>query len=595
MDDRQQPYDPYASQEQQLIGYDAYGRPVYGQAPVQPAAPQAPQYDAYGRPYDYGHGQGGPSYGGQQQYHEPPHPAPESRPPAPGDGAYDGRGGYGGQGGYGGYGGYESHPAPQAQQPQPTLQARQWIPQQADREPAAPAAAPGQHRPPQVPEPRRADDGADGDGIGIGGADGAPDYHTEQFAFLDQPDEESEDVIDWLKFTESRTERREEARRRGRNRVTALIVVLALFVVGGAGYLWYAGKLPFLEGPGGKKDAPVAAGPQKRDMIVVHVHNTKKGGTSTALLVDNVTTQKGATVLLPNTLGVPKDDGTGTPLGKAVEEGGLGVRESLDSVLGTRIGGTWRLDTPFLENLVELVGGIEVDTDTAVPADDAVKAPAVAQGAQQHLNGAMAVAYATHRAQGEPEAKQLERLGKVLYGALRKVPGDPKSATLTVESMGQILDPSLNAQTLGAMLSKLGEHAKEGPSGYRTDVLGVKPDGTLTDDATRNVVKEVLGGSFTAGQAGTAPRVGLRDATGDEKTQTAAKAALINGGYTFVEGGKAAGPQPATQITYQDDAQRAKAVEVAKTLGLPETVVRKGETAVNADVVVTLGKDYKPS
>ncbi|MFD7628183.1 LCP family protein [Streptomyces sp. NPDC059851] len=573
MNDRQQPYDPYASQEQQLIGYDGYGRPVYGRAPEPPAAPQAPQYDAYGRPYDYGYDYGGASHGGQQQYYEQqPQAAPQD-------------------GGYGGYGGYEPGQAPQAQAPQaqaqPTLQAQQWIPQQVHREPAAPAAAPQQPRTPQIPEPRRADS-ADS-------ADSGPDYRTEQFAFIDQPDEESEDVIDWLKFTESRTERREEARRRGRNRVVALIVVLALFVLGGAGYLWYAGKLPFLDGPGRKEGGAAVAGPQERDMIVVHVHNTKKGGTSTALLVDNVTTQKGATVLLPNALGVPRDDGTGIPLGKTVEEGGLGVRESLDSVLGTRIGGTWRLDTPFLENLVELVGGIEVDTDTAVPADDAVKAPAVAQGTKQHLSGAMAVAYATHRAQNEPEAEQLERLGKVLYGTLRKIPGDPKSATLTVESMGQILDPSLNAQTLGAMLSKLGEHAKEGPSAYRTDVLGVKPDGTLTDDANKNVVKEVLGGSFTAAQAGTAPRVGLRDATGDEKAQTAAKAALINGGYTFVEGGKAAATRSATQITYQDDAQREKAVEVAKTLGLPETVVKKGENTVNADVVVTLGKDYEPS
>ncbi|NXY97302.1 LCP family protein [Streptomyces sp. BR123] len=596
MNDRQQPYDPYASQEDQLIGYDAYGRPVYGRAPAHPAAPQAPQapqYDAYGRPYDYGHDPGGPSYDGRQQYPGQPQPAPQNQPPAPGQGAYGGGylgyGGHDDHGGQDGYGGYESLLAPQAQQPQPALQAQQWIPQQADREPAAP----GRPRTPQVPEPRRAGDGDSGDGGAD--SDGAPDYRTEQFAFLDQPDEDSEDVIDWLKFTESRTERREEARRRGRNRVVTLIVVLALFVVGGTGYLWYAGKLPFLDGPDRKKDAAAAAGPQKRDMIVVHLHNTKKGGTSTALLVDNVTTQKGATVLLPNTLGVPEDDGTATPLGKAVEESGLGVRESLDSVLGTRIGGTWRLDTPFLENLVELVGGIEVDTDTAVTADDAVKAPAVAQGAKQHLSGAMAVAYATHRAQNEPEARQLERLGKVLYGTLRKIPGDPKSATLTVESMGQILDPSLNAQTLGAMLSKLGEHAKEGPSGYRTDVLGVKSDGTLTDDSNKNVVKEVLGGSFTAAQAGTAPRVGLRDATGDEKTQTAAKVALINGGYTFVEGGKAGATQSATQITYQDDAQRAKAVEVAKTLGLAETVVKKGENAVNADVVVTLGKDYKPS
>ncbi|MFK0045762.1 LytR C-terminal domain-containing protein [Streptomyces sp. NPDC090741] len=557
MNDRQDQYDrydPHAAKEQQLIGYDPYGRPVYGQVPAQPAPGQ--QYEQAYEQQQYGYDPQGYGEQAQQAYYQ----QPQQQPAAPEYGQQE----------------YPQAPA----YGYDAQQAEQWIPQQAAPEP--PAAEQEPPRPDRVPGPRRPE-----------GGPSDPDYRTEQFAFIDQPDEDSEDVIDWLKFTESRTERREEARRRGRNRVVALIVVLALFVVAGVGYLWYAGKLPFLDGPGQKKGAAAAAGPQKRDMIVVHLHNTKKGGTSTALLVDNVTTKKGATVLLPNAMGVAKDDGTGTALGKAVEEGGLGVRDSLDSVLGTHIGGTWRLDTPFLENLVELVGGIETDTDVAIPADDAAKIPAVGQGPKQHLSGAMAVAYATYRGQGEPEAKQLDRLGKVLYGVLRKVPGDAKSATVTVESMGQILDPSLNAQTLGALLAKLGEHAKEGA--YRTDVLAVKPDGTLTDDANKTVVKEVLGGSFTAAQAGAAPRVGLKDATGDDKTQIAAKAALLNGGYTFVDGGKADKTQPATQITYQDDAQRTKAVDVAKTLGLPETVVKKGENAVNADVVVTLGKDYKPS
>ncbi|MCJ0870763.1 LCP family protein [Streptomyces sp. AP-93] len=580
MNDRHEPYDPYAGQEQQLVGYDAYGRPVYGQVPAQPAPEPAPPYEQ--QQYEQGYGYDYQGYGGQQAQ-QPQQQAPQYYPQQPQQPQQQYP-----QTSHAPQYGYDTQSTPQYD----TQATQQWIPQQAA--PEAPAQAPlrapapePEFRPAaQVPEPRRAGDGAGAQGQG-------PSYQTEQFAFIDQPDEDSEDVIDWLAFTESRTERREEARRRGRNRVVALIVVLALFVVAGLGYLWYAGKLPFLEGPGKASNGAAATGPQKRDMIVVHVHNTRKGGTSTALLVDNVTTKKGATVLVPNTLNVSKDDGTTAQLGKAVEDGGLGVRESLDSVFGTRIGGTWRLDTPFLENFVELVGGIEVDTDVAVPADDAVKAPAVGQGPKQSLSGAMAVAYATYRAQGEPEAKQLDRLGKVLLGLLRKVPGDPKSAAMTVETTGQILDPALNAQTLGALLAKLGEHAKVGA--YRTDVLGVKPDGGLTDEANKKVVKEVLGGSVTDAQPGALPRVGLKDATGDDKTNTAAKAALLNGGYTLVDGGKADKTVPASQITYQDDAQREKAIEVAKTLGLPETAVKKAENAVNADIVVTLGKDYKPS
>lgn len=594
MNDRQDAYDPYAAQEQQLIGYDPYGRPVYGPVPAQPdrPAPPAPPYEQqqyeqqqyeqqydqqqYGQPYDYrSYGYDQQGHGRQQDYgrQEPQQQSQQRDYYAPQPPAQE----------------YAQQEYPQAPAyGYDTQQTQQWIPQQAaPQAPPEPAPRPAPAPEPpaaQVPEPRRAD--AD--------ADAAPDYRTEQFSFIEEPDEDSEDVIDWLKFTESRTERREEIRRRGRNRVVALIVVLALFVVAGLGYLWYQGKLPFLDGPGKDKAAATAgAGAQKRDMIVVHLHNTKKGGTSSALLVDNVTAKQGATVLLPNALGVPAADGTATTLGKSVEDGGLGTRESLDSVLGTSIGGTWRLDTPFLENLVELVGGIEADTDAAVPADDAAKTPAVGQGEKQSLSGPMAVAYATYRAQGEPEAKQQERMGRVLQGVLRKVPGDPKAAAVTVESIGQILDPALDAQTLGALLSRLGEHAKTGA--YRTDVLAVKPDGTLTDETNKKVVKEVLGGSASAAQPGATPRVGLKDATGDDKAQAAARAALLNGGYAFVDGGKADKSAAASQITYQDDAQRDRAVEVAKTLGLPETVVKKAENAVNADVVVILGKDYKPS
>ncbi|MFJ6717633.1 LytR C-terminal domain-containing protein [Streptomyces sp. NPDC091259] len=568
MNDRQDAYDPYAAQEQQLIGYDPYGRPVYGPAPAQ--AP-APPYEAYEQPYGYGYEAQAP---GQ-------HPYPQA-PAAPDHGARDG-----------GYG--QEQYAPGAGHGYDTQQARQWIPHQQAPQPLPHHQAPPPAPVPQVPEPRRAAPEGAPSRPAAAEAGAVPeagrDYRTEMFAFIDQPDEESEDVIDWLAFTESRTERREEARRRGRNRIVALIVVLALFVVGGAGYLWYAGDLPFLDGPGAQKK-PAAGGAQKRDMIVVHVLNTKKGGSSTVLLIDNVTTKQGATVLLPNTLTVPGPDGAGRPLAKAVEDGGLGTREALDSVLGTRIGGTWRLDTPFLERLVELVGGVVVDTDTAVPADDQAKTPAVSQGAKQNLTGAMAVAYATYRAQGEPETKQLQRLGTVLYAVLRKIPGDPKAAAVTVDSMGQILDPALNAQNLGALLSRIGEHAKVGA--YRTEVLPVKPDGGLADGAAKKTVDDILGGSATA-VPGVAPRIGLKDATGDEKAQLAAKAALLNGGYTLVEGGKADKTATVSQISYRDDALRAKAIEVAKTLGLPETAVKKADSPVNADVVVLLGKDYKAS
>ncbi|MGW2282687.1 LCP family protein [Streptomyces sp. NPDC001770] len=593
MNDRQNPYDPYG-QQPQIIGYDAYGQPVYQQQPEQQG------YDPYASPqdpYTYGQptqsqqqdqqsqqgqqaGYGYDPYAQQpQQLYDPYTGQPQAQP-------QQGEQGYG----YGAYG-YDT-----GQQPVVVdSAAQQWnVPQQNTTAPqAAPQAAPQPPAPAGAPQPEPgARSGPQGAGVQEPGVPeqrrSSQDYRTGQFSFIEEPDEDSEDVIDWLAFTESRSERREEARRKGRNRLIGLIVVVALVVVAGVGYLWSAGKLPGSSGEDGK--AATAGGPQQRDVIVVHLHNTKGGGTSTALLVDNVTTKKATTVLLPNSLAVANDDGTSTTLGESVEDdGSTGTREAIDTLLGTKISGTWRLDTPYLENLVELVGNIEVDTDTDVPDTKKGAAPLVHKGEAQTLSGTMAVAYATYQAKGEPEAKQLTRFGQVLRGVLRKMSEDPKAATITVQTLAQILDPSLPEADLGASLAKLAGHAKVGD--YSTQVLPVRDDGTLSDAATKSVVKDVLGGAVRAPDKDAAVRVGVKNAYGDTDALDAARVVLVNGGYSFVDAGKA-DTRSTSQVVYGTADDKAKAVEVAKTLGLPETVVIKGEAAANADVSVVLGQDY---
>ncbi|MFI9005583.1 LCP family protein [Streptomyces sp. NPDC053541] len=558
MNDQQNPnpYDPYYPQPQ-IIGYDAYGQPVYQQ--------QVPQqhYDPYGAPVQqqpqqpYGHD----PYA-QQQAPQPPQPQydPYAQQPA----AYD----------------YQQYDTGQLGGVDQTGQ--QW----AVRTESAPA--------PQAPPPPRAPQDAPGAPAAVPGQRPAPendgrDYRTEQFSFIEEPDEDSEDVIDWLKFTESRSERREEARRRGRNRLVTLVVVLVLVAVGGVGYLWSAGKLPGLSSGEGTAQN-TATGPQQRDTIVVHLHNTKGGGTSTALLVDNSTTKQGTTVLLPNSLAVTDEDGATTTLAKSVEDdGSSGTREALGNLLGAKITGTWRLDTPYLENLVELVGNIDITTDTEVPGEKAGAEPLVKKGEDQTLNGRAAVAYATYRASGEAEAKQLQRFGQVMYGVLRKISDDPKAATVTIETLAQILDPSLPEKDLGASLAKLAEHAKIGD--YKTAVLPVEADGSLSEATGDSVVKDILGGKVTAPEQGAATRVSIRDGSGREATE-AARVVLINGGYAVV-GGTKAGNQEKSQVLYADDAQKPAAVEVAKTLGLPAGSVAKGKAAANAEVTVVLGADYE--
>ena len=557
----------HTSDQYELVGYDEFGQPVYRQVPQQP-----PQYGYPQQPSDQqGQGYGYDPYATGQQ---PPVPSYDTYDPygagaptqqgqsAPGHSpAYDPYGAAAGTG-----------------------------QQQRVEEQTATAHIPAQAAPRTEPAARE--------------RDAAPEYRTEQFSFVEEPDENSEDVIDWLKFTESRTERREEARRRGRSRIVALVVVLVLCVTGGVGYLWYAGKLPGFGSADSGKGAADTAGPQNRDVIVVHLHNTKGGGTSTALLVNNTTTKQGTTVLLPNSLALSDDEGSATTLGKSVgDDGSSGTRDAIDTVLGTDVEGTWRLDTPYLNNLVELVGNIDVDTDADVP-DPAAKSgksgkkgspakgasPLVKKGEQQTLSGPMAVAYATYRAPGESETAQLMRFGQVMQGVLRKLSSDPHDATVTVQSLAQILDPSLGEKDLGAFLAKLADRAKGGD--YKTALLPVQQDGTLSEQATDSVVKDVLGGTVKSPGKDASVRVGIKNATGDKARTEKARVALVNGGYTFIDAGAGAAAQAVSQVTYADAGRKQDAVEVAKTLGLPTSAVRKGKTVGNADVSVVLGQDY---
>ncbi|WP_043676437.1 LCP family protein [Streptomyces xylophagus] len=550
----------YGGDQYELVGYDEYNQPVYRQIPAQQTQqpPQQQPYDPYGQqqqgyaydPYATGTQQQAPSYDTGQQ--APSTPQSGYDPYATGTTtAYDPYG----------------QTATSGQQPRVAEQTA-YIPQQA-----GPA------------EDTEATD------------TGERDYNTGQFAFVEEPTDDSEDVIDWLNFTENRTERREEAKRRARGRMVALVVVLALVVSGGVGYLWYAGKLPGVSSSASKSGTTTAAGAQNRDVIVVHLHNTSGGGTSTALLVDNTTTKQGTTVLVPNSLALTDDDGNTTTLAKSVDDdGSSGTRDELDTVLGTNIEGTWRLDTPYLQNLVDLVGNINIDTNVAVPDPAATKkgaAPLVHKGKDQTLSGKSAVAYATYRASGEAQNAQLERFGQVMQGVLRQLTSDPTAATTTVQTLAQILDPSLTDKDLGTFLAKLADLAKGGD--YKTALLPVQNDGTMTAQASASVVKDVLGGSAKSPDEGSAVRVAVQNATGVKDDTEKARVVLLNGGFTFLEAGTSSAASATSKVTYSDAADKENATEVAKTLGLPTSTVTKGTVSANADVSVLLGEDYKPS
>lgn len=620
MSDPQQRYGGQDSgPEAEVWGYDEYGRPLTAQPPPAPG---------YGHPAPPGHadgtggyaphgGYGHDPFGGRRSGYDPPGPRPAAPVPPPGQDPWSGTPDTG----------YPYHPAqdPASQDHAVQDYAAQVSPPRHDT-PYGTEPPPGQQPPPptspppaedpygpvadrgDLPHPRVPHDegpgqpapaappvtgtfdpapGTEGGAPRLDGTEGA--YRTEQFAFVEDRDDAAEDVIDWLKFSESRTERRDERRRRNRNRLVALLVVAAVVLASGVGYLLWAGKVP---GLGGADEDQATADGQQRDVIVVHLRQLDTAASATVLLVDNADAERGAAVLLPNNLAVTVDRGSTTTLGQAVEEEGAApTREALGALLGAEIKGTWRLDTPYLENLVELVGGVTVDTNTTVPGEKKGDDPAVRAGRDQELDGSSAVAYATWRAPGEPQRAQLVRFGQVMHAVLRELPTDPDAATRTLRALHQVPDPSLDEAQLGASLAQLAQRVRD--EAYESRPLPVEPDGTLSERTSQGLVREVLGGTVRNADPDAAVRVALRVAGATREAATQADATLVNSGYHVVGGGDQTQPRTTSVVTYATEKAAKRAQEVARTLGLPKDAVREQRGAANADVTVVLGSDFE--
>jgi hypothetical protein len=281
-------------------------------------------------------------------------------------------------------------------------------------------------------------------------------------------------------------------------------------------------------------------------------------------------------------------------------------RSAVSQLLGgVTIDGSWVLTTDQLARLVDEVGGITADVDVNViqQRPNGSRVLVVQRGQDQRLTGPEAATYATYAVSGEGAAGNLVRLQGVIDGLLAALPTDAKAVERLVASLGKDGASTLGAERLGELLSGLATDARNdavlpsdlpvqkvdagGPATYRVDTA-----------ATKQFVEANLGASLPSSARGERTRVFVQNGVGTPGLVTTACTRLVEAGYAFAGSGNATEFGHETSKVLVFDRSLASAQignDVARALRLPVKDVAVSTEAQNvADVVVILGKDYKP-
>ena len=330
---------------------------------------------------------------------------------------------------------------------------------------------------------------------------------------------------------------------------------------------------------------------QHGDEIVSAVllsHDSVAGGTD------------GAAVLLPPSVVVEVPGSGSTTLRASLVAGrSQAARDAVADLIGVTVDAGWVLDPATLAQLVDQVGGVQVEVDTDVVQGNV---RSLTKG-QQRLTGGQAVSYATFLAPEEQEPARLVRLQQTLDALLLALPEAAQLATL-LGSLGGGSQSSLQVPQLADFLGGLARDTKardlqynllpvvpidpgNGVTSYRVDAL---PLGALVD--------RLFGPSVPASRRETGNRVFVSNGVGTPGIGATVRGALVKAGFVFV--GSRNAPtfgRPKTVVLVRDATaeQQALGLRVARALRVPDASVQVStEVGTTADVIVVVGRDYKP-
>jgi LytR_cpsA_psr family len=414
-----------------------------------------------------------------------------------------------------------------------------------------------------------------------------------QPSYADVDEEARGDLEHWRRFAS----KREQVARRVRGRhldrrsmaAGAGAVALILFMLA----IWRPWSGGSDVSPGDK----ALGGP--RASVLVQIRSAAGRAIANAVVMHDRERDRGSVVGIPDDLAVDVPDlGVETPasdrgsvrLVDALNVAGESLtRDAVADVLGADLAGSFVLDTPTFASLVTRIGGIEVKVGAPVSVAGTVVARPSTEPAR--LNGAAAVSYISI-ADGT-SATRAGRFVQVLEAVVAKIPPRYDLAAELIDAVGLIGNGTLTPERLAAILSGAAGDRTAGT--LRAEVLPVQADGLLDVSKAAPMVRDMLGGALTGRSDGT-PRVLVQLATAQtgsarDALRERARAAVLNAGYRFVDGGVVSPRASSTIMVYGGE---GIGDALAFALGLDTSAVRAGKGDGAADAVVVLGRDYQP-
>lgn len=401
--------------------------------------------------------------------------------------------------------------------------------------------------------------------------------------------------------SKSRRELRAERRRQKRRRLGAVgvagVVVVGLVAAAAVGF-------GVRQATKGSKPKPVG-----QTTILLSVSGADGVAAETALLAHDDRTKHGVELLIPGRVLTQVCGFGNQQLGQilALPNGQSASRTTVSNLLGgVTVDGSWVLTTAQLAKLVDAVGGItaDVDVDVIQQKSDGSRVLVVGRGTGQHLTGAVAAVYATYVRRDEDAVANLVRLQNVIDGIAAALPRKTSAVADIVKSLGPGATSSIGADKLAAVLVGLAadlRHNNVLPTALpviKIDSGSAQSSYRVDNQATLKFVDANLSASLPTTSRSEQKRVLIQNGVGTPGLAVSACDKLVKAGFAFAGSGNADSfnyKKSAVVVFDRSVAAAELGNSVARALGLPVGDVREQDSGQNvADVIVILGRDYKP-